>query len=75
MSMSTTRLPTEKLLYTPEEAALALGISRSSLYLLMGDGSLPSVRLGSRRRIPAAALHRFVESLAAGPADTVTLPS
>lgn len=71
MNSETRKLPAEKLLYTPEEAAQALGISRSSLYLLMGDGSLESVRLGSRRRIPAAALKSFVSSLGATP-STVT---
>lgn len=59
----------ERLLYTPEEAALALGISRSTLYLLLSDGRLPSVRLGTRRRIEAEALRRFVASL------ETTLPS
>lgn len=65
----------EKLLYTPEEAAQALGISRSSLYLLLGDGSLESVRLGSRRRIRVSALKRFVASLNTTRPSSVTLHS
>lgn len=69
----TTTFQAEKLLYTPEEAAQALGISRSSLYLLLGDGSLESVRLGSCRRIRVAALKRFVASLSATPPSSVTL--
>lgn len=71
----TTTFRAEKLLYTPEEAAQALGISRSSLYLLLGDGSLESVRLGSRRRIRVATLERFVDSLTATAPSTVTLHS
>lgn len=62
----------ERLLYTPEEAALALGISRSTLYLFLSDGRLPSVRVGTRRRITAQALQRFVESLDVTPPSMVT---
>lgn len=44
----------DKLLYTPVEAAHALGMSRSTIYLLMANGDVPSVRIGASRRIPAA---------------------
>lgn len=71
MSTTASRLAPAKLLYTPEEAALALGISRSSLYLLIGDGRLPSVRLGTRRRITAAALEQFVADLDGRPGPAV----
>jgi excisionase family DNA binding protein len=53
----------DKLLYTPNEAAQALGISRSTLYVLLSSGAVPSVRIGTCRRIPAAGLHRFVAAL------------
>ncbi len=46
----------EKLLLTPDEAADVLGIGRSKLYQLMRAGTVASVRIGSCRRIPAAAL-------------------
>lgn len=40
-----------RLLLTPPEAAHALGISRSKLYELLRDGVVPSIRIGSCRRI------------------------
>jgi excisionase family DNA binding protein len=52
------------LLYTPVEAAQALRISRSSLYVLLANGLISSVRIGSSRRIPASALAAFVDRLA-----------
>lgn len=52
-----------KLLYTPVEAAQTLGISRSTLYVLLANGSLDSVRIGGSRRIPARALMSFVDQL------------
>jgi excisionase family DNA binding protein len=57
-------LTVDKLLYTPVEAAHALGLSRSTIYVLMGSGEVPFVRIGSARRIPAKGLHRYVATLA-----------
>lgn len=56
----------EKLLYTPVEAAHALGVSRSTIYILLAKGDVPSVRIGKSRRVPAEALRRYVEQLGAG---------
>lgn len=53
----------EKLLLTPEDAADLLSIGRSKLYELLGDGRLPSVRIGASRRVPMSALVEFVEGL------------
>jgi excisionase family DNA binding protein len=39
-----------------EEARQTLGISRASIYRLMAAGKLMTVKLGSRRIIPVAAL-------------------
>lgn len=50
-----------RLLYTIEEAADALGISRAHMYLLLGRGELPSIQIGRSRRIPVAALQSFIE--------------
>ena len=55
----------EKILLTPEEAAEVLSISRSTLYDLLKIEALTSVKIGKARRIPAAALWRYVESLEA----------
>jgi excisionase family DNA binding protein len=53
----------EALLLTPEQAPLRLAICRTRIYELMGNGQLESVRIGSSRRIPAAALVDFVQRL------------
>lgn len=64
-----TTSPVEKLLYTPREAAHALGLSRSTIYVLMENGDLPSVRIGASRRIPTESLRRYIARLAGEPAD------
>ena len=51
-----------RFLLRPEEAADALGISRSRLYAMIAKGTIPSVKLGKSRRIPTAALRRWVEA-------------
>src|SRR3954463_4499907 len=53
----------DRLLLTPEEAAEALGVSRSRVYDLMRKRELVSIRLGRARRVPVVALRRFVEQL------------
>ena len=53
----------EKLLVTPAEAAEVLAISRSKLYQLMNNGALPSVRIGTCRRIRCEALKTFLDGL------------
>ncbi len=57
--------PIPKLLYTPAEAAAALGTSRRSVYKLIAAGDLPAVRPkpGSDLRIPAVDLAAHVERL------------
>ncbi|MCK9922633.1 helix-turn-helix domain-containing protein [Frankia sp. AgPm24] len=52
-----------KLLLTPTEAADLLGVSRSTVYELMGSGDIESVHIGRARRIPSAALLTFVNRL------------
>ena len=71
MTLTDSSNPTERLLYTPVEAAKALSISRSSLYILLAEGVITSVRIGSSRRIPASALAAFVERLADQSADSI----
>lgn len=53
----------EKLLLTPEEAGVVLGVGRSRVYDLMRTRQLPSVRIGKSRRVPAAAVQAFVDEL------------
>lgn len=52
-----------KLLVKPEEAATILSVGRSTVYDLMASGELESVRIKGSRRIPIAAIERFVERL------------
>jgi excisionase family DNA binding protein len=54
---------TGKVLLAPEDAAEALSIGRTRVYELMRSGALGSVTIGSSRRVPVAALERFVAHL------------
>ena len=47
-------------LVTVPAAATLLGVSRSKLYVLLGEGALPTVRIGRSRRIAIADLEAFV---------------
>ena len=49
-----------KLLLTPVEAAHLLSIDRSTLYDLLMDGTIPSIKIGRARRIPLKDLERWV---------------
>ena len=70
-SPSTGRAPdVDKILYTPLEAAHALGVSRSTVYELMAAGTLPSVRIGASRRVPVRGLLRYVSELVDAPGKT-----
>lgn len=55
--------PVEKLLLTPEEAAEALSLGRTTVFHLIGTGALRSVRIGKCRRVPALALVELVDRL------------
>ncbi len=52
-------------LYEVREVAETLRISRSKVYLLMNDGDLPSVRIGSRRLVRRGDLEAFITGLVA----------
>jgi|APSaa5957512535_1039671.scaffolds.fasta_scaffold44439_1 excisionase family DNA binding protein len=53
----------EKLLLTVEEAALQLSLSRSTVYELLANGEIRSLKIGRCRRIPQNALAEFVSKL------------
>ena len=57
------------LMLTPEQAADALAISRSGLYALLRCGQLKSVKIGASRRVPAAALERYLAQLSTDDQD------
>lgn len=65
----------EKLLLTPAEAAVSLGIGRSKLYELLSAGVITSIRIGNCRRIPTFALDAFVADLAEGRQPCATASS
>lgn len=54
---------TGRLLLSPAEAAHALGISRSGLYVLLAKGHVNSVRIGTSRKIPADDLAAYIQTL------------
>lgn len=51
------------LFVSAKDAARLLSLSRSRIYELMDDGTIPSSRLGRRRVIPVSALHDLAASL------------
>lgn len=55
----------ERVLLRPEEAAQALGVSRTTVFELMRSGELRSVKIGAARRVSATALAEFVAALEA----------
>ena len=59
----------EPLLIKPGEAAELLGVSRSTIYQLLGSGEVPSVRVGKLLRVPAAALEQWVRERSIGTAS------
>ena len=65
---------TEPMLYTPTEAAAALGIGRSKLYELLQAGLLESLHIGVCRRIPAEALTDLVRRLRGAASDGSSVP-
>ena len=50
-----------KFLLTADEAAEALSLSRSTLYVELASGRLESIHVGRARRIPADALETWVK--------------
>jgi excisionase family DNA binding protein len=55
----------QRVAYSPTEAALVTGLSRNTIYELIGSGQLRSVKVGGRRLIPASAILALVEGEAA----------
>lgn len=56
-------LAKEQLLMTPEEAAQALRVGRTTVYALMKAGDLHPVHIGRSCRLPVAELERYVSGL------------
>jgi excisionase family DNA binding protein len=51
------------LLYRVEEAAEALRLSRAMVYEIIRSGELRTVKIGTRRLVPVAALGEYIDTL------------
>ena len=74
-----TEYSSEQLMLTVPEAARVLRVGRSTIYVLMNNGSLRAVHIGRAVRISRAELERYVERLdakaGAAPVDSGQPPS
>ena len=59
-------------LYTVNEVALLLDVTRMTVYRLVREGKLPHVPVGGQFRFTAKALRTF---LSLGPNDVIVIPS
>ncbi|MEU1303318.1 helix-turn-helix domain-containing protein [Streptomyces shenzhenensis] len=72
-------------LYRADEVAKLLGVGLTTAKSLIGSGELRSVKIGRSRRVPAEALHEYVQRLdaeqngdgagVAAPAPSENVPS
>jgi len=53
----------KSLLYSIQQVAHELCVSRSKVYMLISEGKLATVYVGGSRRILASELERFLQSL------------
>jgi excisionase family DNA binding protein len=58
------RVP-DRLVYSVEEAAEILGISRTFMFQLITTGQIDSFKIGSRRKIHRDAINRYLDHLQA----------
>lgn len=54
-------VPPDRLLYTVDEASRLLAIKRTTMFALLKDGTLPSIKIGAARRIHRDAIVAFAE--------------
>ena len=52
-------------LYSPREVEHLLSISHATLYRLISDGRLPTLKIGARRLVPVSALDALLSGGAA----------
>ncbi|GJD95217.1 helix-turn-helix domain-containing protein [Methylobacterium iners] len=57
------RASTEKLAYTITEAIHATGLGRTTIYALVAEKKLRTIKVGARTLIPADSLRGFLASL------------
>ena len=54
----------DRLLLRVEEAAVILGLGRSTMFELLASGAINSVSIGRARRVATSELARYVDSIA-----------
>jgi excisionase family DNA binding protein len=54
-------MTTERLAYSPTEAASLLGIHKSKMYQMIAAGEIPALHVGSRLKISARRLEEWIE--------------
>lgn len=54
-------VPLDQLLYTVDDACKLLAIKRTTVFALMKEGTLPSIKIGKARRIHRDAIVAFAE--------------
>jgi excisionase family DNA binding protein len=59
----------ERLLLTPAEVAVRLGLSRSKVYRMIERGELPSLRIGRAVRVPCRAFEEWLRCVERESAD------
>jgi len=50
-----------KMLLSPEETCEVLGIKRSTLFKMLEEGRIPSIKIGRLRRIPVEGIRSWVQ--------------
>lgn len=60
--------------YRPEEVGDLLGVSRSTVYRLLGEGVLGSIKVGGSRRVTQEQIEDFMASLVATSSDPPPRP-
>lgn len=51
----------QKLVYTPKDIQKMLALSKSAVYNLLKDGTLPSVRIGSSYRVSVPIFDKWLK--------------
>lgn len=59
----TPEFPPEKLTYTVKEAAVSIGVSKSTIYKAFAAGNLSAIKLGSRTLIASEDLRQWVAAM------------
>lgn len=59
-------MPNESpLMLTPRQVQRALQLSPSTVYRMLNEGAIPSVRIGRSRRVPAGAILDIIDGTSA----------